>query len=85
MTHGLPLAERGGLPGRPAVAVPGAPGLFVAGDWVGDRGLLADAAAASGTRAAELAVAHARRGAGRAGAGGTGGSDDEAAVAGARA
>ncbi|MFN8040493.1 MAG: FAD-dependent oxidoreductase [Acidimicrobiales bacterium] len=60
VTHGLPLAERGGLSGRPSVDVPGEPGLFVAGDWVGDRGVLADAAAASGTRAAELAVAHAR-------------------------
>ena len=60
VTNGLPLAERGGLPGRPPVAVPGESGLFVAGDWVGDRGVLADAAAASGTRAAELAVAHVR-------------------------
>ena len=85
VTHGLPLAERGGLPGRPTVAVPGEPGLFVAGDWVGDRGVLADAAAASGTRAAELAVAHARRGVGRHVVGGPGGSDDEVAVAGARA
>ncbi len=60
VTHGLPLAERGGRPGRPPVAVRGEPGLFVAGDWVGDRGVLADAAAASASRAAELAVAHAR-------------------------
>ncbi|MEZ5144675.1 MAG: hypothetical protein R2726_19500 [Acidimicrobiales bacterium] len=52
---------RAGRRGRTApVAVPGEPGLFVAGDWVGDRGLLADAAAASATRASELAAAAAR-------------------------
>lgn len=60
VTHGLPVPERGGVAGRPPVAVPGEPGLFVAGDWVGDRGLLADAAAASATRASELAAAAAR-------------------------
>lgn len=53
---GLPLAERGGLGGRPAVAVPGHPGVVVAGDWVGDRGLLADAAFASGRAAAAAVV-----------------------------
>jgi phytoene dehydrogenase-like protein len=63
-SHGLPLARSGGLAGRPAVAVPGSPGAFLAGDWVGPTGMLADAAAASGRRAAELAVAHARATAG---------------------
>lgn len=53
---GLPLAERGGLSGRPPVQVPGAQGLLIAGDWVGDQGLLGDAALASGRRAAELAT-----------------------------
>lgn len=33
-----------------------APGLFVAGDWVGDEGMLADAAAASGRAAARRAL-----------------------------
>ena len=32
------------------------PGVFVAGDWVGDTGLLADAAIASGAQAGELAA-----------------------------
>ncbi|MCB1250208.1 MAG: hypothetical protein KDB36_12405, partial [Acidimicrobiales bacterium] len=56
--HGMPLAARGGFAGRPAVAVPGRPGLFVAGDYVGGEGLLADAAFASGERAGRLAAAH---------------------------
>ncbi len=40
---------------RPAPAVPDVPGLFVAGDWVGSEGLLADASLAS-ARAAARAV-----------------------------
>jgi phytoene dehydrogenase-like protein len=36
---------------RPAVALPDAPGLFIAGDWVGDEGMIADAAAASAVAA----------------------------------
>ncbi len=60
VSWGLPIAERGGPPGRPPVQVPGAAGLFVAGDWVGDQGLLADAALASGRRAAELATERVR-------------------------
>ncbi|CAB4590552.1 unannotated protein [freshwater metagenome] len=32
------------------------PGVFVAGDWVGPVGLLADASAASGTTAARAAL-----------------------------
>lgn len=56
VTGGLPLAESGGLPGRPPVQVDGADGLFIAGDWVGDEGMLADAALASGHRAARLAI-----------------------------
>jgi phytoene dehydrogenase-like protein len=37
---------------RPGVALPDAPGLFIAGDWVGDEGMIADAAAASAVTAA---------------------------------
>lgn len=48
---GTPLARQGGLAGRPAVAVGERPGLFVAGDWVGPEGLLADASAASASAA----------------------------------
>jgi hypothetical protein len=59
VTHGMPLASGGGLAGRPPVADADRPGLFLAGDWVGGRGLLADAAVASAEEAARLAVAHA--------------------------
>jgi phytoene dehydrogenase-like protein len=53
---GIPLAERGGLVGRPDTQVRGAPGLLLAGDWVGPEGLLADAAVSSGVRAGRLAA-----------------------------
>ncbi len=53
---GMPTAFNGGLPGRPAVQRHESPALFLAGDWVGPTGLLADAAMASG-RAAGLASA----------------------------
>jgi phytoene dehydrogenase-like protein len=58
VAYGMPLATSAGLAGRPSVAVPGRPGLFVAGDWVGDTGLLSDAAAASGAAAAVAARCH---------------------------
>ncbi len=60
VAHGTPLAASGGLRGRPQVAVPGRSGLFVAGDWVGPTGMLADAAAASGSAAAAGAIERAR-------------------------
>jgi glycine/D-amino acid oxidase-like deaminating enzyme len=60
VSGGVPLAAGGGLAGRPAVAVAGADGLLIAGDWVGDEGLLADAAVASGVRAGALAAERAR-------------------------
>ncbi|MEZ5245325.1 MAG: FAD-dependent oxidoreductase [Acidimicrobiales bacterium] len=50
-----PAAARGGLAGRPPVAVPGTTGLFVAGDWVGPEGVLADASVSSGRAAGEAA------------------------------
>ncbi len=55
VTHMLPSPERG-LAGRPGVEVPGAPGMYVAGDWVGPSGWLSDAAMASGQRAGMLAA-----------------------------
>ena len=42
--------------GRPAVAVPGSPGVYLAGDWVGPSGWLSDAAMASGQHAGLLAA-----------------------------
>lgn len=55
VTHLLPRPE-GGLSSRPAVKVPGAEGIFLAGDWVGPEGWLADAAMSSGQRAGLLAA-----------------------------
>ena len=52
--HALPTAETGGLSGRPAIAVAALPGVFLAGDWVGDEHLLAGAALASARQAAAL-------------------------------
>jgi hypothetical protein len=56
-------APGAGLAGRPSAPVPGAPGLFVAGDWVGPEGWLSDCSLASGelagTRAAQAARASA--------------------------
>lgn len=58
VTHALPEAASGGMPGRPSVRVDGLAGAFLAGDWVGDEHQLAAAALASGRRAGVLAAAH---------------------------
>jgi phytoene dehydrogenase-like protein len=59
----LPQASAGGLAGRPAVdaALAEIPGVFLAGDWVGERGQLADAAAASAVEAAQRALQYQQR------------------------
>lgn len=57
----VPAVTRGGLAGRPRVADSGLPGVFVAGDWVGPDGLLADAAMASGYAAALEALRYSDR------------------------
>lgn len=54
--NALPLASLGGTQGRPGPQVVDVPGLFVAGDWIGEEGLLVDASLASARRAAELIV-----------------------------
>lgn len=51
-----PRAGAGGLSGRPAVTASGISGVHLAGDWVGDQGILADASLASARTAARLAV-----------------------------
>jgi glycine/D-amino acid oxidase-like deaminating enzyme len=56
VAHGSPTAAGGGLAGRPTIDALGVPGAYVAGDWVGPVGLLADASAASGTAAARAAL-----------------------------
>ncbi len=55
VAHALPRPGSG-LTGRPPVEVAGHPGVFVAGDWVGGEGMLADASLASAERAAAGAV-----------------------------
>jgi phytoene dehydrogenase-like protein len=59
VSNALTTAEQGGNVGRPGPEVPGIEGLYVAGDWVGAEGLLADASVASGKRAAALVVSKA--------------------------
>ena len=54
VAHGIPLAERGGLAGRPGIDAADRPGVLIAGDWVGPEGMLADAAAASAWAAADV-------------------------------
>jgi phytoene dehydrogenase-like protein len=57
VTHGVVRAADGGLAGRPAVNSAAAKNVYIAGDWVGDEGMLSDAAFASASRAAQLIVA----------------------------
>ena len=51
----------GGLAGRPTIDDTGCPGVFVAGDWVGPRGWLADTSLVSGEAAGVAAAAASRR------------------------
>lgn len=52
----MPRASTGGLHGRPLTTASGLHRVFLAGDWVGPTGLLADAALASGHAAGIAAV-----------------------------
>jgi phytoene dehydrogenase-like protein len=52
----LTTADRGGMSGRPTIRDSGVPGVFLAGDWVGPRGHLLDAALASADEAATAAA-----------------------------
>lgn len=56
VTGAVPDAATGGLAGRPRVVDERRPGILLAGDWVGDRGLLADAALSSGQQAGRHAA-----------------------------
>ncbi len=56
VAHHLPSADEGGLTGRPAVRVTDRPDVFLAGDWVGARGMLADASAASAEEASQAVL-----------------------------
>lgn len=53
----LDTAAQGGTLGRAPVQVEGSPGLLLAGDWVGRRGLLGDASVASAQEASQAALA----------------------------
>lgn len=53
----MPTASRGGLAGRPKATDSGHPNVFLAGDWVGPIGHLADASLASAETAATAALA----------------------------
>lgn len=48
------LPADGGLRSRPDVRLPGSDRIYLAGDWVGDEGWLADGSFASGRQAARL-------------------------------
>lgn len=52
----VPVARAGGMTGRPTVDATGLPNVFVAGDWVGPEGHLADATLASARAAAMAAI-----------------------------
>jgi phytoene dehydrogenase-like protein len=52
VTGAVVEARLGGLTGRPASAVSPCAGLYLAGDWIGPAGMLADAAVASADAAA---------------------------------
>ncbi|MGK4001363.1 FAD-dependent oxidoreductase [Sorangium sp. So ce1036] len=56
-SNAVVTADGGGFAGRPGVRVPELAGLFVAGDWVGPEGMLADASLASARAAAEAILA----------------------------
>jgi phytoene dehydrogenase-like protein len=55
-SNAIVQAGRGGLPWRPGPAVPGIRNLYVAGDWVGTEGQLADACFASARSAASRII-----------------------------
>jgi phytoene dehydrogenase-like protein len=55
---GLPEPAAGGLAGRPGACVATRDGIFLAGDWIGHHGLLAEASLASAREAARAAVRH---------------------------
>jgi len=54
VSHAIVTADRGGLAGRTAVDAASRPNTYFAGDWVGAEGMLADAAVASGRKAAAM-------------------------------
>ena len=64
VTHWLTTVENGGINGRPPIQIPGRERLYLAGDWVGNKGWLADASFASGKAVAEQIVSRSLSGKG---------------------
>jgi phytoene dehydrogenase-like protein len=62
VAEAMPRAAVGGMQGRPKVTATGLPSVYIAGDWVGPDGLLADASLASGYAAARLVLKNLGRG-----------------------
>ncbi|MCA1558165.1 MAG: FAD-dependent oxidoreductase, partial [Acidobacteria bacterium] len=56
VSNAIVMARHGGTKGRPGPQVPGMENLYVAGDWVGDEGMLLDASVASAHHAAQLVL-----------------------------
>ena len=52
----LPTAASGGFAGRPGPEVQEMAGLYLAGDWIGAEGFLADTSTASARRVAQLVL-----------------------------
>jgi phytoene dehydrogenase-like protein len=63
VTHAEVTAAQGGVGGRPAPRLSGFDNVWIAGDWVGSRGQLSDAGAASASDAAAEVIAAMRKGA----------------------
>ncbi len=61
VSHAIPSVTRGGLRGRTPVEVRELRGLYLAGDWVGGQGTLANASVASAAYAAHLVLARAHQ------------------------
>lgn len=58
VTTSVPRAADGGMPERHGPAIEDVPGLFVAGDWVGNHGWLANGVLGSAREAARMVEAH---------------------------
>jgi phytoene dehydrogenase-like protein len=56
--NSMPLAKLGGTYGRPDSEVSDIPGLFIAGDWVGNEGMLVDASLSSARKAAKAIASY---------------------------
>jgi phytoene dehydrogenase-like protein len=61
VTHWMAQTKTQGLAGRPATSLHSAPGVFLAGDWVGSQGMLADGALASAAKASQEAIIWCKR------------------------